>query len=257
MYAQNLERFGDEAFAEAINALPYHARLMWLHAYQSYIWNHAASERVKRFGARVVVGDLVMVNASGVGIDAWDRITIKSATLLEQDEQDDSTANRPVKRRRLTEQEEREGARICVVTDDDIASQRFSFSHVVLPLPGNNVQYPNHGITDVFRAIMEGHGTVPSIGGSLPSVQENASAAQSSAGENSAVQRLNGAYRHICVVPKELSGAMHGEAKAEAKSEGEEPLANASAVLTFSLPPSAYATECVREIMKFAVDRPT
>ena len=34
---------------------------MYLHAYQSYVWNHVVSERVKRFGCdKPLVGDLVL-----------------------------------------------------------------------------------------------------------------------------------------------------------------------------------------------------
>lgn len=34
--------------------------MMYLHAYQSYLWNSAASHRVRTFGTSVVPGDLVI-----------------------------------------------------------------------------------------------------------------------------------------------------------------------------------------------------
>ena len=41
--------------------LPRNMLSMYLHAYQSYVWNHVVSERVKRFGCdKPLVGDLVL-----------------------------------------------------------------------------------------------------------------------------------------------------------------------------------------------------
>lgn len=35
-------------------------RLMYIHAYQSYIWNCVVSRRMKQFGAEPVIGDLAI-----------------------------------------------------------------------------------------------------------------------------------------------------------------------------------------------------
>lgn len=34
-------------------------RLLYIHAFQSYVWNKVVSKRVKEFGLKPIVGDLV------------------------------------------------------------------------------------------------------------------------------------------------------------------------------------------------------
>lgn len=43
----------------ALDWIPRNARLMYIHAYQSFVWNHMVSRRIKEFGRNPIVGDLV------------------------------------------------------------------------------------------------------------------------------------------------------------------------------------------------------
>lgn len=43
--------FGPEHHLQSINKINRNTRTLYVHAYQSYVWNHVVSERVHRFGA--------------------------------------------------------------------------------------------------------------------------------------------------------------------------------------------------------------
>ena len=44
-------------------------RFIYIHAYQSYIWNTAVSERIRKFGKKVLIGDLVMKSGSDLPVE--------------------------------------------------------------------------------------------------------------------------------------------------------------------------------------------
>jgi len=43
----------------AFMKLSRNSRMMYAHAVQSYVWNHAASERIRQYGVKMVIGDIV------------------------------------------------------------------------------------------------------------------------------------------------------------------------------------------------------
>mmetsp|Transcript_39309 Transcript_39309/g.60051 ORF Transcript_39309/g.60051 Transcript_39309/m.60051 type:complete len:194 (-) Transcript_39309:453-1034(-) len=46
-------------YYNAFAAISRHTRFIYIHAYQSYVWNRTVSERLRRFGTKVLVGDQV------------------------------------------------------------------------------------------------------------------------------------------------------------------------------------------------------
>lgn len=52
-------RFGTQNPGAVVSAIPRTLRTMFLHAAQSWVWNHAATYRMQEYGDEVVEGDLV------------------------------------------------------------------------------------------------------------------------------------------------------------------------------------------------------
>ncbi|XP_076128239.1 pseudouridylate synthase 7 homolog isoform X2 [Alosa pseudoharengus] len=57
---RGLSRYGMKNIVHAFGMIPRNNRLMYIHSYQSYVWNSMVSRRVEAFGFQAVEGDLVL-----------------------------------------------------------------------------------------------------------------------------------------------------------------------------------------------------
>lgn len=192
MYAEKcilrrLTQNPDDAFA-AYNSVPKNTRLICAHAYQSYLWNKAASKRIQEFGTSCIVGDLVML--SDVEVDDTELEELDPSSAAEIANSGDTN-----KKRKFDENEQKPQKKdvidlkslIHVVTADDIEKNVYSMSDVVLPLPGNDVVLPANVIGEYYLKLLEEDGL------SLQSYQECIH-----------VYRMSGAYRKVVRRAKDL-----------------------------------------------------
>ncbi|KAL3851730.1 hypothetical protein ACJMK2_015451 [Sinanodonta woodiana] len=100
------------------NHLTRNTRLMYIHSYQSYVWNRMVSRRLRTFGHKLVAGDLVLRGC--------DTKTADVEEILDPD-------------RQIPE----------IITDSNI--NQFDIHDVVLPLPGYDVIYPKNEVHDWYR----------------------------------------------------------------------------------------------------------
>jgi TruD family tRNA pseudouridine synthase len=59
---KGLKRYGKDDPLAAIRCLHRNERVFWINAFQSYVWNSMATERLKLYGAKVIEGDLIQRN---------------------------------------------------------------------------------------------------------------------------------------------------------------------------------------------------
>eukprot|EP01114_Cavostelium_apophysatum_P021350 TRINITY_DN7428_c0_g1_i3.p1 TRINITY_DN7428_c0_g1~~TRINITY_DN7428_c0_g1_i3.p1 ORF type:complete len:653 (+),score=176.67 TRINITY_DN7428_c0_g1_i3:101-2059(+) len=224
-----MKRMGTKAHKDAFNALPKYTRSLYLHSYQSLVWNHVVTKRVQLNPTEPIVGDLVLVGAAPKGG--------KSETTDENEEADEEIEDLAAT------------AQVKSLTEEDVQAKKYGIEQVVLPLPGHAVQYPQN-LKEEYVAFMKKDNLDP----------DNMK-------QNNWETSLPGGYRKIIQKPGSMTWEFisHDEENAEfnatdlAKLEGtfKEPTKltfgsgkfNALNV-TFVLPPSSYATMCLRELTK-------
>ncbi|GAV54985.1 hypothetical protein ZYGR_0AS03080 [Zygosaccharomyces rouxii] len=126
-------QFSANAYYTAIMKIPRNLRTMYVHAYQSFVWNTIASKRIEMYGLNVVEGDLVIIENDEK----------KAADPLEQDEFDEDIRTAQFVRARP-------------ITKEEVEAQKFKIEDVVLPTPGFDVVYPpNRKLSDLYVEIMK------------------------------------------------------------------------------------------------------
>lgn len=242
------EEYSSNSYFKAIMSIPRNLRIMYAHAYQSYIWNQVVSKRIELFGMEVQEGDLIIDTEAN------------KPAVPEVDENGDEF------------KEDVAGSnfiRARALTKDDIASGKFSIYDVVLPTPGFDIKYPtNKELEKVYVDVMAKDGLDPHNMGRK--VREFS---------------LAGSYRNIITKPQSLSYElvqytddqqplirtdlellrMRAEAEAAGSEytesrtikqeleEGKE--IKTAVVLRIQLGVSAYATMALREFMKADTSR--
>ncbi|TVY50580.1 Multisubstrate pseudouridine synthase 7 [Lachnellula cervina] len=130
-------------FAGALLQITRGLRTMYVHAYQSYIWNMAASVRWAKYGTKVIAGDLVFVDTPA---------QIASATKDEVDENGEVVVRPAADDSAVTHDDLYQRARPLTV--EEAESGKYTIFDIILPTPGFDIEYPANEIGDYYKEFM-------------------------------------------------------------------------------------------------------
>lgn len=131
--------FSSNAYYTAIMKIPRNLRTMYVHAYQSFVWNAVASERIALYGLHLIEGDLVISEK-------------EESVVLDQIEDDDFDEDL----------RDAQFVRARPLTQNDIDSGKYSIEDIVLPTPGFDIVYPsNEKLSQLYIDIMKKDGMDP------------------------------------------------------------------------------------------------
>ena len=134
-----------EDYRGALSQIARNLRLMYVHAYQSLVWNSAAAQRLQTLGARPVEGDLVLVHEHDLvddGADGAEEVDDEGEVIVRPAVEDSAAA--------LDEKFERARP----ITANEAQKGRFSIFDIVLPLPGFDVEYPKNSSGEFYKQSM-------------------------------------------------------------------------------------------------------
>ncbi|KAA8544958.1 hypothetical protein F0562_019647 [Nyssa sinensis] len=133
---------------QALKAVPRTLRMMYVHSYQSYLWNHAASMRVQKYGIdQVVLGDLVYDKAEC----STEKVIGASNSEFEDDESIDTYGCSQLDEISEADFPKERSNSVKAVDEEDLAAGNYTIDDVILPLPGSRVIYPLNDIGKVYH----------------------------------------------------------------------------------------------------------
>ncbi|KAH7107274.1 tRNA pseudouridine synthase D [Auriculariales sp. MPI-PUGE-AT-0066] len=141
----------------ALATIPRNLRMMYTHAYQSYVWNTVVSERIRRFGAeKPVVGDLVYdlaIEATGEAglLDVADELEMENDAVEEENAPTaaEGSASSPGKKPWVAP-----SVKVLAASDTD----KYSIFDVIMPLPGKDMIYPGGVLGELYQTILQADG---------------------------------------------------------------------------------------------------
>ncbi len=143
---------------------------MYIHAYQSYVWNAVVSERIRSFGSEnPVPGDVVFDKPADKEAPEGEKTEDGDALLEEQLMEDagesslstyivvslNNHAGDSSKRSRKPW----EAPRVKTLSEEDL--DKYSIFDVIMPLPGKDVAYPGGALGERYRKFLEADGLDP------------------------------------------------------------------------------------------------
>ncbi|KAJ4478250.1 pseudouridine synthase [Lentinula aciculospora] len=134
----------------ALSTIPRNLRLMYVHAYQSYVWNAIVSERVRIHGVeKPVVGDLVFE------VDP-DTKTEEDGEDENEDTTDKGLSNRA---RKKLARKPWSPPQVKTLTEENL--NKYTMLDVIMPLPGTDVAYPGSQLGERYREFLKIDGLDP------------------------------------------------------------------------------------------------
>lgn len=235
--------YGINSYYSAIMKIPRNLRTMYVHAYQSYIWNIIATRRVELYGLKLVEGDLIIDN------EDKDETTTNDDDDFEEDLR------------------EADYVRARQLTKEDIELGKYSIEDMVLPTPGFDILYPtDERLKSLYVEVMAKDGMDPdnmsrkvkdfSLAGSYRNVIQKPKNLEFKIVkyDSPTQQIINTDLEMLNAKRAKDNGQKYMKEKLERVCK-EKAGDKVAVILKFELGVSAYATMLLRELMKLETSR--
>jgi tRNA pseudouridine13 synthase len=143
----NYKKIGKNSYQSSFNSLSKQLQVLYPHSYQSYIWNMSVSYRIKKYGRKLIIGDIVKKHES---------------LYQEKNQEEDCDCGEEVddndeKKVENSEKQEKIDKifldNFDYVTEDNI--NKYKFDDLVIPIVGYEIYYPKNDVKDYIEELLK------------------------------------------------------------------------------------------------------
>ena len=139
----NYKKTGKNSFQSSFQSLSKQLQVLYPHAYQSYIWNLTVSHRLKKYGRKLIIGDIVKKHES-----------------LYQEKNQEEDCDVPDEENEDKKKSEKKEEKIDKIFSDnfDFINEdninKYNFDDLVMPMVGYEVYYPKNDLKDFITELL-------------------------------------------------------------------------------------------------------
>ena len=143
----NYKKTGKNSYQSSFKSLSKQLQILYPHSYQSYIWNLTVSYRLKKYGRKLIVGDIVKKHESLY----QEKNQEEDIDVPDEDNENDD--------KKKTEENKNEKMdkiftdNFDYITEENI--NKFNFDDLVIPMVGYEIYYPKNDIKDYIIELLK------------------------------------------------------------------------------------------------------
>jgi tRNA pseudouridine13 synthase len=143
----NYKKTGKNSFQSSFKSLSKQLQILYPHSYQSYIWNLTVSYRLKKYGRKLIIGDIVKKHES-----------LYQEKNQEEDFDIPDDDNENENKKKLEENKVEKCDKIFsdnfdYINEDNI--NKYKFEDLVIPIVGYEIFYPKNDIKDFIIELLK------------------------------------------------------------------------------------------------------
>ena len=145
----NYKKSGKNSFQSSFNSLNKQLQVLYPHAYQSYIWNLCVSERIKKYGKKLIFGDIVKKHDS-----LYKEINQEENEQIDENDNLNENNNNNINENNINEESDKIfNDNFEYINESNIT--KYEFCDLVIPIVGYQVHYPKNDIKNFIEELLK------------------------------------------------------------------------------------------------------